>query len=250
MALFLHHGEQLVEWARVQPGDEVLDVAAGTGASLIPAARRAGPRGRVVGIDIAPGMVAQLSDAIAAQGLANASVLVADAESLPFAAGSFDVLLCGFALFFFTSVEAALAEFRRVLKPDGLLAVATFTEAGSRSIDRTWAVLEQYAEVPPPPDPDARFDNPGRLREVLAAAGFADLEVRVEPYQVSLAGPDAWWQWIRSMEFREHVDRLSPDKQAALRASAAREFGDASRPGKISFPMDALLARALAPGRP
>ena len=168
-ALFLHHGEQLVKWAGIQPGDRVLDVAAGTGASLLPAARIAGPQGRLVGVDIAPGMVHRLSTIIAAEGLTNATVQVADAESLPFPESSFDALLCGFALFFFTDLATALAEFRRVLGPGGRLAVATFTQAGSRSIDRTWSVLGQYATVPPPPNPAMRFDDPTPLREVLEA---------------------------------------------------------------------------------
>lgn len=248
-ALFLHHGQQLVEWATIRPGQRVLDVGAGTGASLLPAARRAGPRSRLVGVDLAPGMVDRLSEIIAAEGLTNVTTQVADAESLPFAESSFETLLCGFALFFFTDLNAALAEFRRVLVPGGRLALATFTQAGSRSIDRTWSVLGRYARVPPPPNPAMRFDDPDRLREVLVAAGFANLEIRVEPYQVVLADAHVWWQWIRSMEFREHVDRLTPDVQAALCASAAREFSDDVQPGKISFPMDALLARARAPSR-
>jgi len=245
-ALFAHHGEKLVEWAGLRPGERVLDVAAGTGASLVPAARRVGARGHVVGIDMAPGMVRRLSEVIEARGLANASSLVADAESLPFPDRSFDALICGFALFFFTDPDAALAEFRRVLQPAGRLAVATFTDAGSRSIDRTWAVLAQYTAVPPTPDRALRFDEPWRLQDILASTGFARVEIRVEPYQVVLADADLWWQWIRSMEFREHVDRLAPDVQAELRTSAAREFGSGAEPGQISFPMDALLARAYS----
>jgi SAM-dependent methyltransferase len=248
-ALFLHHGQQLVGWAGIRPGDRVLDVAAGTGASLLPAARIAGRQGRLIGVDIAPGMVERLSAIIAAEGLSNATVQVADAESLPFRDSSFDALLCGFALFFFTDIDDALAEFRRVLTPGGRLGLATFTQAGSRSIDRTWAVLGQYATVPPPPNPALRFDDPTRLHQVLVAAGFVDVELRVEPYQVVLDSADVWWQRMRSMEFRGHVDRLTPGVQAALRASAAREFGDSSRAGSITFPMDALLARALAPSR-
>ncbi len=245
-ALFANHGEKMVEWAGLRPGDRVLDVAAGTGASLVPAARLVGTLGHVVGIDMAPGMVSRLSEVIEARGLANATSLVADAESLPFPDRSFDALICGFALFFFSDLDAALAEFRRVLRPGGRLAVATFTNAGSRSIDRTWAVLAQYTAVPPTPDRALRLDEPGRLRDVLVSAGFVGVEIRVEPYQVVLADADLWWQWVRSMEFREHVDRLAPDAQAELRASAAREFGHGTEPSQIAFPMDALMARAYS----
>ena len=73
--------------------------------------------------------------------------------------------------------------------------------------------------------------------------------IRVEPCHVELADAGVWWQWIRAMEFRGHIDRLPRADQAALRASAAQEFSDDAQPERISFPMDALLARARAPIR-
>ena len=243
-ALFTHHGQILVDWTGVGPGDEVLDVAAGTGASLLPAARRVGPKGRVVGVDIAAGMVRQLSNAIAAQRLANANAMLGDAEQLPFHEHSFDVVICAFGLFFFPHVDRALLEFRRVLRPAGRLAIATFTKSGSNSIDRTWALIGRYTEVPPQAETPMRFDDFGRVREVLEHARFVDVEIREEPYVVVLPNANAWWQWIRAMEFREHVDRLPATVQQELRAAALREFGQGPIEDRISFSMNALFARA------
>jgi O-methyltransferase/aklanonic acid methyltransferase len=72
--LFSHYGRRLVELAGLQPGGRVLDVAAGAGAVLLPAAERAGPHGEVVGVDLAAAMVARLRQELAARGVGNAAV--------------------------------------------------------------------------------------------------------------------------------------------------------------------------------
>jgi len=93
--LFAHFGQMLVDRAELAAGERVLDVAAGTGATLFPTARRVGHGGRVVGIDLAPGMIDRLRAEISARGSSNAEARVADAEELPFGDESFDVVLCG-----------------------------------------------------------------------------------------------------------------------------------------------------------
>ena len=148
--VFSHFGSLLADRVDLQVGDRVLDVAAGTGATLFPAARRIAGQGRVVAIDLAPGMVDQLSAAIAAGGLTNAEALVADAEDLPFSDESFDAVLCGFALFFFPDTTRALREFRRVLRGAGRLALSTFTREGSASIAGVWERLAPFVAPPQP----------------------------------------------------------------------------------------------------
>ena len=130
---FAHAGRRLVEIAGVAPGDAVLDVAAGRGAVLFPAAARVGPRGRVVGIDLAPGMVDETQAAIARRGVANAEMHPMDAEALAFEAATFDRVLCSFAVFWFPNLDRALAEMRRVLRPAGTVGFAF-----ARGADPRW----------------------------------------------------------------------------------------------------------------
>lgn len=86
---FAHAGRRLVKVAGVAEGDVVLDVAAGRGAVLLAAAVRVGRDGRVIGIDLAEGMVEQTGAAIARYGLWNAEMRLMDAERLAFAAATF-----------------------------------------------------------------------------------------------------------------------------------------------------------------
>ena len=76
---FQHFGARLVSLAPIEPGSRVLDVAAGRGAALFPAAEKVGPQGEVVGIDYSEGMVGQTNAEIGACGLTNAGMLHMDA---------------------------------------------------------------------------------------------------------------------------------------------------------------------------
>jgi ubiquinone/menaquinone biosynthesis C-methylase UbiE len=245
--LFAFFGSRLVDWSRLDRGARVLDVAAGAGASLVPAADRIGPDGSVVGIDIAPGMVARLKLVIETNRLAHAQALVADAEQLPFEDRSFDAVLCGFGLFFFPDPLRALSEFQRVTRPEGVVAVSTFTRDGSASMDGIWRRIGEYVPVPAPADDEMRFHDPAQLRTILARAGYVDVEIEVSPFEVVLPDVDAWLAWLRSMEFVDYLARISPAALEKLRTSARAELTGKGGRSDIRFSMDGLLTRARKP---
>ena len=245
--LFAHFGALLVERAELELGDRVLDLAAGVGASLFPAARRVGSSGRVVGIDIAPGMVARLRELIDAKNVVNANALVGDAESLPLADGDFDAALCGFGLFFFSDTRAALAEINRILRPGGRFAASTFTRRGSDSMDTIWQRIGVFMAVPEPQERERRFDEPQHLIDALTVAGFEGVQVTESPFEVALPDVDAWIEWLRAMEFGEYLSRMTPEMQAAFRTLAADEFERQNGGPEVQFPMDAYLTVATKP---
>ncbi len=99
--IFQYFGKGLVDFARVQPGAKVLDVATGRGAVLFPAAGQAGIKGQVIGIDYSTGMVDQTNAEIKSSGITNAEARQMDAETLDFPDQSFDYVFCSMAIFFF-----------------------------------------------------------------------------------------------------------------------------------------------------
>ena len=246
--LFAHFGRLLVDQVGLRPADRVLDVAAGTGASLFPAAGRVGDAGHVIGVDFAAGMVDQLRARIAAQGVTNAEAQVADAEDLPFPDASFDAVLCGFALFFFPDAARALGEFRRVLRPNGRLAIATFSKEGSATFDRTWERISAHIAGPPPPSADhVEFDEPRQLRDALHGAGLVDVDVEESPLEVVLADVDAWWAWLWSFEFFESLERMDGETRDRFRASAAADFAALPGAPEIRMRMDVWPTTARKP---
>ncbi len=113
--------------AGLQPGQQVLDIAGGTGDLALAFSRKVGPTGRVVHTDINEAMLRTGRDRLLDAGVALPTV-VCDAEKLPFPEASFDVVSVAFGLRNMTHKDLALAEMNRVLKPGGKLLVLEFSK--------------------------------------------------------------------------------------------------------------------------
>jgi len=131
----------LWELGRLAPGERVLDLGSGAGTDSLVAAQMVGGEGRVVGIDMTPEMLAKARAAAAEAGFANVEFVEAEAERLPFAAASFDVVISNGVVDLIPDKDAVYAELHRVLVPGGRLQIADVTiqqpisAEGRRQID-------------------------------------------------------------------------------------------------------------------
>ena len=119
----LHPLAETVRFFRIKPGDAVLEIGPGPGYYSIEAARVVAPGGRVVCIDVQPGMVAVLDERLRREGAGNARPLVGDATRLPLADRSVDAAFLVFVLGEIPDRPAAMAELRRVMRRGGAVSV-------------------------------------------------------------------------------------------------------------------------------
>ena len=126
---------------RLEPGERVLDVGSGAGTDSLVAALMVGPEGSMTGIDMTPAMLAKARAGAAVLGLENVTFLEGEAEALPFADGSFDVVVSNGVVDLIPDKDAVFAEIHRVLRPGGRIQIADVTiqtpvsEEGRRNID-------------------------------------------------------------------------------------------------------------------
>jgi arsenite methyltransferase len=131
----------LWQLGRLAPGERVLDLGSGAGTDSLIAAQMVGERGRVTGIDMTVEMLAKARAAASEAGLANVEFVEAEAEQLPFADASFDVVISNGVIDLIPDKDAVYAELHRVLAPGGRLQIADVTiqhpvsEEGRRKID-------------------------------------------------------------------------------------------------------------------
>lgn len=211
--VFSYFGQRLVDLALVHRGARILDVAAGRGAVLFPAAEVTGPEGIVFGIDISAGMVQETAVEIRASAVQNAQVLLMDAENLDFPDGFFDFVLCGFAIFFFQKPERALIEFHRVLKAGGIVGVTTFQKLFGAEWSWFGKLIQAYAPPQPLPDTETEiqapeFETAEGMKRLFSSSGYTEIQVLFEEVEFTYRDEEEWWATLWSVRMREFLEEL------------------------------------------
>jgi len=213
----------------------ILDLACGPGTLSRLLADAVAPDGEVVGVDLAPGMIAVAS----AAGIANAEFEVMDIETLTFGDATFDGAVCGHGLQFVPDLGRALREARRVLKPGGGLAASVpFSTAHEAAWNLLYTVLDRWvsprAEVVDQALTREAVLDVKSLRRAALDAGFSSANVEVIEEEVHWESAEqlvskfmSWWDCASRLE-GVPADRLVAIQQDALEA-LKREH-----PGKIS----------------
>jgi ubiquinone/menaquinone biosynthesis C-methylase UbiE len=157
-------GEQLCEAADVRSGHVVLDVAAGNGNATLAAARRFA---RVVSTDYVPALLERGRRRAEADGL-EAAFQTADAEALPYPAGSFDVVLSSFGVMFAPDHARAAGELLRVCRPSGRIGLASWTPAGF--LGQLFRTIAAYVPPNPAVQSPLLWGTADHLRTIFAGA--------------------------------------------------------------------------------
>jgi len=245
--------ELLVAVGRVVPGARVLDLASGPGEPALTLARLVGPRGHVVATDIAPAMLAAAQEQAAAQGLINISFKAADAQNLPFASATFDVVTCRFGIAHVPDYQRALEEIRRVLRPGGR---AAFVVWGPRDRNPYFTLVDEVLAPYPAPTPTPprgpgpfTFATAKSLRRALVAAGFRDIDE--EAREITHTWPssaDSAWQGRREMSASATalLASLTPTERDSIAAAITMRLRAYAHDGQVDVPARDIGAAGIA----
>jgi SAM-dependent methyltransferase len=192
-ALILPFGERAIEDAAVKPGERVLDVGCGCGATSLALGARVGARGSVLGVDLSAGMLARAAERAREEGQDHVSFENADAQTHAFEAGARDLVFSRFGVMFFADPTAAFTNLCRALRPGGRVAFSCWRPVP----ENPWVVvplgaITKVIEPPPPPAPGApgpfAFADPERVRAILGGAGFEAIDIDAQDEKLVLGG--------------------------------------------------------------
>lgn len=233
----------MVRFAGIVPGDAVLDVGTGTGVLAITAARLGA---KVCGLDLTPELLEQAHENAAIARLPDIAWKQGDAEALPYPDASFDVVVSQFGHMFAPRPEVAVAEMRRVLKPGGRIAFATWPP--EHLIGRMFAFVGRNAPPPPPgAAPAPLWGNPTVVAERLGDKFAAPFFERGVMKFSALSIPHYRLFMERSVgPMQKLVESLAADPQKLERFRAEFEMLAAPYHFDNVVHQDYLLTRAQA----
>ncbi len=233
----------LVEFAAVKPGETLLDVGTGTGVVAITAARAGAS---VTGLDLTPALLDVARENARVARLTTTQWIEGDAENLPFPDGQFDVVVSQFGHMFAPRPDVAVAEMRRVLKPGGRIAFATWPP--EHFVGRLFAFVAKNSPPPPPgAAPPPQWGSPGIVTERLGDkfnAPFFSRGVMLFP-ALSLSHFREFMEVsVGPIQKLMEAAAKEPERLAALRA----EFEALAAPYYVgnAVRQDYLLTRATA----
>jgi ubiquinone/menaquinone biosynthesis C-methylase UbiE len=238
-------GHDLLDVAALRPGEQLLDVACGTGIVARLAAEKVGPTGKVVGVDINPGMLAAARK-ISAPGAIDWRE--GNATGLPLPDATFSVAVCQQGLQFFPDRAAALREIHRVLIPGARLVVSCWK--GIQHSPGFRALAEALAKHAGPDaaaiarGPFALGDE-GELRSLIEGAGFKDITIR---HSVKTLGFPSGEEFVRrygtSSPLAGILTNMTTDALAALVHDVSSSLASYIGAKGLEFPIEAHLVLA------
>jgi SAM-dependent methyltransferase len=240
--LFAEWPPRVIEAARIQSGQRVVDVACGTGVLARAVEERVGGSGTIVGVDINEGMLA-----VAREKAPEIEWLQAPAEALPLADNSCDVAVSQFGLMYFEDKEGALGEMMRVLRPGGNLAVVVWDKLenspGYAAEDQLFQRLlgdEAADEVP------YSLGDKQVLKGLFADADIPDAEIRTCEGKARFPSIEAWiYADVRGWT---SADSINDEQYELLLREAQQELARfTTTNGSVAFPTPAHVVTASKP---
>jgi ubiquinone/menaquinone biosynthesis C-methylase UbiE len=233
--------------AEVAPGCRVLDVSTGTGEAALMTLPIVGASGLVIGADISPAMLEGARDRLDDPSF---WPVAADGQALPFKDASFDCVVCQLGLQFFPDPALGLKEFRRVLRVGGCAAVCVISTADRAPM---WGILADAVSRFLPAQRNIIYlsfslNDPTRLEDLLASAGFRDVRVERESREDVVESFDDYWKPIEAGigSIPQVYLALSEVDRRSVRDEVRERLSQFESNGRLLMRIEMLIGRGRA----
>jgi SAM-dependent methyltransferase len=246
--------EILIDRAQVQPGERIVDVGCGCGATTIALAAKVGSTGHVLGVDISEPMLARARELAPSD--ASVDFVLADATVHRFEAASANLLISRFGVMFFADPERSFENMRTAVRSGGRLVFACWREPR----ENPWmmvplkAAYQHVPKLPPlgPEDPGPfAFASRDRVFRILSRAGFTNIAMHASDLSLDLAigkGLDAAVDTALEMgPASRALEGQPPDAVAASTASIRKALSPFSKGASVMLPAAIWIVTALDP---
>jgi SAM-dependent methyltransferase len=242
----------MIEQLSLQPGQEVLELAAGPGDTGFLAAELVAPGGKLISSDATEGMLEVARERARQMGVENVEFKQLQLEWIDLPTAAVDAVLCRWGYMLIVDPATALGETRRVLRPGGRLALAVWDvpQKNPWATISSRALIDEGAVSPPEPGGPGMFAlaEPGVLEGMLEEAGFTDVLVEaVEFDRLYESFEDYWAETLDlSQMVSEALEPLSEDQRAAVRARVRALAESFNGDRGLLLPGSSLVASASA----
>lgn len=241
--------DRMVEYLQPRGGWKVLDVATGTGALSLPLAKAVGQDGRVMGIDLSEGMLAQAEKNMKKMAIENVDFFQMDAEQPEFKNDSFHAVTCSFGLFFIPDMAKALAQWRRVTRPDGKVVFSSFTEKSFVQLGEYFFedLVAAGVDMGDKSMASASLNDAGVCKKLMTDAGYVNVQQTTMQMGYHLADENAWWDVVWGAAMRGLLELIPESERETFKAKHLKRIAELRTDDGIWMDVEVRLTLGQVP---
>jgi len=218
----------------------MLDVATGTGTIALLAAEKY-PQVEIEALDISTGMLNQAKIKASKKGLSNINFRLQDIESITVMGNKFDIITCGYAMFFLPNLENSLRNLYNRLNNGGQLIFSSFTKgAFSPYRDMFFELLSEYS-INLPQELDIMLQTPKEIKQICQNIHITNIQIKSSKirYMISL---DDWWSLLNSAGYKGFLKQIDPNRINEFKMKHNSQIQKYSKSKKMLLITDSLYS--------
>jgi len=220
----------------------ILDLSCGTGNVALLLASKF-KNSKVIGVDISSSMIEVASQKAKDLRLSNVQFIKADVENLDYEDKTFDIITCGFGLFFYSNMNESLKSFMKLLKKDGVFTFSSFTkEAFNPYSDIFLDALQKDYGLDYPKGSNLFLETEDEINDLVKTVG--EVKHSIEKVDISkLITVEQWWDTLNSAGYKGMLNQLTSDNLEKFKNDHFKEISKLSKNGKINLETNTFITK-------